>query len=87
LRACPFFIGERLHFRIAGELVCSHQIGFRLREFAKSLDDRIDFGVLPGERAIAVHVARRVFGGEQMMELGQARFELVELEAKRWLHE
>ena len=87
MRAGALFVGQRLHFRIAAERRRGREVGLRLREFAKTLDDRIDFGTLSRERTIAVHVARRIFGGEQMMELGEARFELVELKAERGFHE
>ena len=38
------------------------------------------------ERAIAVHVARRILRGQQMIELAEARCELVELEVERMFH-
>jgi len=73
LHARALFVGERLHFRIAAEFVRRLEIGFCLHEFVKARDDGIDVGMLFRERAIAVHVARRILRGEQVIQLGEPR--------------
>ena len=86
LGALPLLFRERLHLRIVGQLGGRRQVGLRTRVIAEARDDGIDLRVLARHRAIAVHVARRVLRGEQMVELTQADGELVELGAKRRFH-
>ena len=60
-------VGEGLHFRIA-----RHLLGRRRRSrsaraiLAEARDDRLDLRALPGQRAIAVEIARRVLGDESI---------------------
>ncbi len=68
------------------ELDRGGEIGFRLLEFAEARDDRIDFRALARQQPIAIHVARRLLGRKQRVELRQAGAQLVELGAKRELH-
>ena len=55
------------------------EVRLRLAELAEARDDRIDLGVLARQRPVAVHVARRILGREQRVELREARAQLVEL--------
>ncbi len=68
------------------ELDGSGQVGLRLREFAETRDHRSDFSALARQRAVALEVARRVFGSEQRVDLREATAQLVELGAQRKLH-
>ena len=54
---------------IARELVGGGEVVLGALQLAEAGDDGVDLGVLAGERAVAVHVARRVLGGEHGLEL------------------
>ncbi len=77
---------EIAHRRIGGELVAAAPGRPRRPGSRRSARPRAEVGVLLGEGAIAVEVARDVGRAQQAVELGEAGRELVELAAEGRLH-
>jgi len=73
--------GVGAHRRVPGELVGRGAIGFRATVRIVARGHRIDLGALLRPRAEAFEVARRVFGREQRVELGEPGADLVETNA------
>ncbi len=86
LRRLALVLGEVAHRRIARHLLRRGEVALGLAVLRQGATTGLDLGVLPGERAEAVHVARGPRRGEEVVELGQPGGELVELEAKRRFH-
>ena len=87
LRCGALLVGKRLHRGVRRHLVGRGEIGLRLPPRVEALDDRRHLGVLPRVRAEAVHVARRLGRGKQVVELGEPCRELFEASAEGELHE
>jgi hypothetical protein len=68
------------------ELDRGREIGLRLAELREARNDGIDLRTLARKLPIAVHVAGRVLGSEQRVELLQAGGKAIELGAKGELH-
>ena len=86
LGRAALLVGEIAHLRVAREFGGGREIGLGLSEIPVARGDGIELRALLRPRAIALEVARRVLGGEQRVELGQAPGELIELGAQRLFH-
>jgi len=85
-RRLRFVVGERFRLRIGEHLLRRLKIALSLFPIAIEHHDRRDLGVLAGQRAIPVEIARRVLGAEQSVELLEPGRELGEFDGEGRFH-
>ena len=86
LRGAALLVGKVAHRRIARHLDRGGKIALGDLVLVKSRDDRRQIGVLLGQRAITIKIARDVFGAQEPIEFRETKAQLIKLGAKRILH-
>src|SRR6185312_10812100 len=79
-------VGELAQRRVARQLVGGGEVGLGLAVFGVQRDRRLDVGALLRQRAKRVAVTARLGSGEQRVDFGEARVELLEAGADRGFH-
>ncbi len=86
-RALQLLLGVALHRRVGRQVPGLLRVALRLAEALVQVDQAGQLGVLARQPPELVHVARRLLGGEQAIELFQPPDQAVELVAQLGLHE